>query len=144
MDNQETKATVNANVMTQPQWKELGKRLFGDKMGNWKFKCPACKNEASPNDWVASGRTREEARNAPAQCIKRGAALQRGARRLKKSECDWCAGGLFSGPNFVVDGGTDPDRDFNHSDSTPCFAFAGATDEMIQTVKREINWKKSE
>lgn len=80
---------------------------FGPKPSNWAFQCPSCGDIATGGDFraaldgaglpdvYASARLGQE-------CIGRTlGALRRGVE-YKGRGCDWCAYGLFRGPDFVV------------------------------------------
>lgn len=84
---------------------------FGDDPMTWAFRCPACGDVATGQDFrdtlTASPRTRRNGTPATASdylgqvCIGRvlGALAQ---PPTNERGCDWAAGGLFSGPWFVA------------------------------------------
>lgn len=86
-------------TMTKDEWLALGEELFGTDRYTWKFRCPACGNVMSVErgmrefgDAIAAKNWRPES-----ECI---------GRYTEDVACDWCAYGLFSGPNFVAIDGT--------------------------------------
>jgi hypothetical protein len=80
------------------------RRRFGDDPMNWAFQCPACKDIATAQDWRDALPEGQLASDRLGQlCIGR----QLGALREASNDdytgrgCDWAAGGLFRGPDFV-------------------------------------------
>lgn len=129
-------------VLPMAAWRKLGARLFGDDMKAWRWACPACGNKAALDDWLAAGRTEEDARlHIMQECVKRKAALARprkAGERLRPDECDWCAYGLFAGPWLVLrEDAVVVDGKVPRSACIPCFAFDGATEADVYAVLRE-------
>lgn len=78
---------------TIDEWRAKGKSLFGEDVKKWSFKCPACGNVASVQDFINVGLSKESACNAAYQeCIGRytGAGAPTG-----QQPCNWSAYGLF-------------------------------------------------
>lgn len=77
---------------TADEWREEGKRRFGDDFSNWKFVCPNCGN-------VASGKEFKDLGAAPndmyCNCI---------GRYDETKGCNWAAYGLFDICKVHVDG----------------------------------------
>jgi hypothetical protein len=90
---------------------ELRKR-FGDDWHNWAFVCPACKDVATGADFEKAllDQRRVDTNGRPAverylgqECIGRVLGALKGAHEEWKGRgCDWCAFGLFRGPDLVV------------------------------------------
>lgn len=90
-------------------------RRFGTDWRDWAFVCPHCGDLATGADFEAalieSNRLGEDGKPEPhrylgQQCIGRvSGALSMSAEHWAKTGkrgCDWCAFGLFSGPDVVV------------------------------------------
>ena len=77
---------------TKEEWLAEGKRLFGDRLVDYRFRCPKCGN-------VASGQEFKDAGAGPnamcCECI---------GRHVKGKGCDWAAYGLFDICTVHVDG----------------------------------------
>lgn len=71
-------------TITLEEWREEGKKRFGDDIENWKFKCPSCGNIASCKDFEEAGAEPDDAYQC---CI--------GRFNDKKTGCDWAAYGFF-------------------------------------------------
>lgn len=41
----------NLRVRTRDEWLAKGKELYGEKMGEWKFRCPSCGHVQTGNDF---------------------------------------------------------------------------------------------
>lgn len=41
--------------MTEQEWRERGKKLFGEDWMQWQFVCPVCKHVASVQDYKNAG-----------------------------------------------------------------------------------------
>ncbi len=98
---------------TEAQWRATGEQRFGADQENWRIKCPNCGNELSAR------LVREKyPREIKAGKLK-GFRLEQECigRYIDDIDCDWCAYGLFSGPDFV-------ERD--NGKKTPVFPFAEA------------------
>jgi hypothetical protein len=76
-----------------------------------KFVCPACGNEASPNDFKAVG---ADLQRAPVECI--GRLNLDGGEGLNLPDCTWAAFGLLDICTVHVESA--------HGKPTPVFAFA--------------------
>lgn len=91
---------------THDEWMAAGTQRFGEQMRHWKFVCPSCKDVASGQDFIDEGVEPERAQNRIGQeCI--GRSLGALDKSIPKGEykgrgCDWCAYGLFGGPDFVT------------------------------------------
>lgn len=77
--------------ISREEWLEQGKKLFGDNLIKWKFRCPSCGNIQAPEDFINIGVDPE---NAYFNCIGRftGSANEIGS---KKQPCNYSSGGLF-------------------------------------------------
>lgn len=79
---------------TLEEWREKGKELFGEKVREWKFKCPACGKVTSVKEFVEAGLSEEKACNAAYQeCI--GRYTGAGGPKEGQQPCNWAAYGLF-------------------------------------------------
>lgn len=87
--------------MTENEWLEKGKSLFGDDFLQWKFKCPICGNIQKPEDFKHfknNGATPDSARS---ECIGRYMPKEKvttafGNKNKKvKSPCDYASYGLL-------------------------------------------------
>lgn len=95
---------------TQAEFVAELRARFGDDVAAWSFVCPSCKDVASVADFraalEAAGRGDENASDHVGQiCIGRIAgALDREQPKggYQGRGCDWCAFGLFRGPEFVI------------------------------------------
>ena len=74
------------------EWRNEGKRLFGDNFENWRFKCPKCGNVASGLDFKNAG---AELNDIYCNCI---------GRYDHSKGCNWAAYGLFDICKVHVDG----------------------------------------
>ena len=81
---------------TKEQWLDKGKKLFGDDMMSWQFKCPSCGNMQTPEDFREFKDDGADPNDAYQKCIGRYTGGRSGPHK-----CDWCAYGLFSGPDSV-------------------------------------------
>ena len=77
---------------TVAEWKAKGEELFGKDVENWKFKCPACGNVASGQEYKDAG---AEPDSIYCECI---------GRHVKGKGCNWAAYGLFDICTVHVDG----------------------------------------
>lgn len=94
-------------TITWDEWKEKGKKLFGDKFNNWKFKCVSCGNTQSISDFIKEGLPEGNAAQAVYQeCI---------GRYDKNKGCNWCLYGLLKIHELEVIRG---------EDKIPVFKFA--------------------
>ncbi|MBE7053379.1 MAG: hypothetical protein E7391_03790 [Ruminococcaceae bacterium] len=82
----------NTKNYTSEQWKEEGKRRFGDNFENWKFVCPKCGNVASGKEFKEAG---AEPNAMYCECI---------GRYTNDKGCNWAAYGLFDICSVHVDG----------------------------------------
>ena len=82
---------------------------FGPDHKGWAFVCPSCKDVATAQDFkdvlVANGSDDDPFKHLGQICI--GRLLGAISKSIPKGEykgrgCDWCAFGLFSGPEFVI------------------------------------------
>jgi hypothetical protein len=89
--------------MTKIEWEIEGKKRFGDKMLDWKFKCPACGHIASVKDYKNAG---AETGVVAFSCI--GRYLKTEPRRAfgedGKGPCDYAGGGLIGLNPVEVEG----------------------------------------
>lgn len=83
---------------TKEEWMAKGKKLFGDDMMQWEFKCPSCGNVQTPADFEQLKDKGATPNSAYQQCMGRFTGGKEGPHK-----CDWCAYGLFGGPD-VIDG----------------------------------------
>ncbi len=89
--------------ITQEQWLEEGRQLFGNDMKQWKFVCPNCGNVQTSQDF----RDRGIDPNGKVfySCIGRFSnRLERGTIGDNKSPCDYTLGGLFVFSSKFVEG----------------------------------------
>ena len=81
--------------MERQEWLEKGRKLFGDNMFEWKFRCPNCGNVQSAEDfrpYQDKGATPED---AYFNCIGRFLDMPVGTFGEGKSPCDYTSGGLL-------------------------------------------------
>lgn len=80
------------------EWLEEGKALFGERVNDWKFKCPMCGKVYSVQEFVNAGG--EGPNGAYQECIGRymGAGSP-GSADGNPDGCNWAAYGLFGIPN---------------------------------------------
>ena len=111
---------------TQAEWVAELTRRFGESPYGWAFRCPSCGDVATGADFKAAlaehPRTRKDGSVVTAsdvlarECIGRTlGALTRGVTYTGRG-CDWCAYGLFQGPEFVI---------LPDGSNAPCFPMAG-------------------
>lgn len=86
-------------VITQEQFMEKAKQLYGEKTSKWKFKCPNCKSEQSANS------IREDVENGikPQRYpdFKIGDEI-RPEQECFSPDCNWVAYGLFNSGTLVI------------------------------------------
>jgi len=75
---------MDKKTYTPEEWRAEGKRRFGSKFEDWKFKCPSCGNVASGKEFKEAG---AEPNDMYQNCIGRFNGKEKG--------CDWAAYGLF-------------------------------------------------
>ena len=78
--------------ITEEEWNEEGKSLFGPDKMKWKFKCPLCGHVASVQDWVDL----KGERLIAFSCIGRLLPVCRKSIEGEgQGPCDYAGGGLF-------------------------------------------------
>lgn len=82
-----------------PEWQEEGKRLFGDDILNWKFKCPMCGHVATVREFKDIGV--EKLESAYQECIGRYKG-QGAPSKANGKGCNWVSYGLFGIPSGGV------------------------------------------
>lgn len=92
----------------QPEWKEIGTRLYGAEPKKWKFQCPNCKNAQSAEDFKALIDAKVVSDDFEIHRVVNFSCIGRYDKRIKKlgtimtgdsiKPCDYTLGGLF---NFV-------------------------------------------
>ena len=98
---------------TIKEWKDEGKRRFGDDHTNWKFLCPACGRINTGQEFIDAG---AEIDNMYSTCIGR----HNGKGETPKNDgvipehgCNWTAGGLLRtlgrGDIVITDAGKEVD-----------------------------------
>lgn len=98
---------MEVRQQTFEDWKSEGTKLFGEKMGHWKFVCPQCGTAQAGTDFKEAGLSEEEIMKKLAfSCI---------GRHNDKLGCDWTLGGLFKIHTLEI---TYPD-----GDTRPMFEF---------------------
>jgi hypothetical protein len=80
---------------------------FGTDPAAWAFICPSCNDIATVADFrealAAAGRDEDASQHIGQVCIGRiSGALSKSSTPYKGRGCDWCAFGLFRGPEFVI------------------------------------------
>jgi hypothetical protein len=85
--------------LTQEQLLTEAAERFGPDAKGWKFRCPQCGDEATPQDFIDAG---ADPGRCGQDCIGRvtGALVKAGASN--KRGCDWAAYGLLRGPWEIV------------------------------------------
>lgn len=46
---------VGVETISVREWVERGRRIYGEPVTDWRFRCPACGNVTSPRDWIEAG-----------------------------------------------------------------------------------------
>lgn len=87
--------------MKHSEWLEKAKKLYGNKVEDWKFKCPACHTVQTIKDFVKAGASKEQAANSIAnECIGRYMATNQKAfsdkETVKGKPCDYAGYGLIN------------------------------------------------
>lgn len=77
--------------ITQKDWMDEGRQLFGEDVKQWKFVCPMCGRIASVQDFLDAG---ADANDAFQECI--GRHTGKGSpQEGDSSGCNWAAYGFF-------------------------------------------------
>lgn len=80
---------------TLQEWMDEGKKLYGEDLTNWKFKCPNCGKVSSIQDFKDAGS--KDPNDSYANCI--GRINGKGEDGMKSKDkgfgCNWAAYGLF-------------------------------------------------
>jgi hypothetical protein len=109
------------------EWFEIGTKLYGDKIINWKFKCVMCKKSQTAKDFMDAGIEWDKVDGYIGfSCIGRvngkGKPYLSG-KNIKKFPhgCDWTLGGLFVVAGLIImkDGKEYRRFDFADSIATP-------------------------
>ena len=103
--------------ITKEQWVAEGKKMFGDNMFLWKFKCPGCGHVQTPEDFRPFKEAGATPNSAYSECIGRytGGKSWANDKQSKPGPCDYAGYGLFKiSPVIVVDG----------ANETHAFAFS--------------------
>lgn len=79
-------------TQTLHEWKEEGKKLFGEDFISWKFKCPACGHVASGQDFKDLGCDPNDMYQI---CIGRANGKGTSNGKDEGNGCNWAAFGLF-------------------------------------------------
>lgn len=108
------------------EWFEIGIKLYGDKIINWKFICPMCRKIQTAQDLLDCGIDRDKLDGYIGfSCIGRfnGKGLPFLSSSRKEDNfphgCDWTLGGLFGGMGkeiTIIKDGKDMSR-FDFADS---------------------------
>lgn len=83
---------------TEDEWFKRGEELYGKAHEKWRFKCPRCGNVMSIEKAKTAFSNEERATlkekdwRIEQECV---------GRHIQGVGCDWCAYGLFRGPDFV-------------------------------------------
>lgn len=91
-----------ASNMPVAEWMALGKKLYGEDMLKWKFKCPSCGHIQTPEDFRPFKDKGASPNTAYFDCIGRWLPEATGTMFNKKSPCDYTLGGLFKLSTRVV------------------------------------------
>lgn len=93
--------TIMTDQVATPvaEWLDEGKRLFGEDVTKWRFKCPMCGKAYSVQEFIDVG-GKNGPNGACRECIGRymGAGSP-GAADGNPDGCNWAAYGLFGIPN---------------------------------------------
>lgn len=86
--------------ITLAEWKEEGKKLFGDDPRKWAYICPACKHVSTGQDFLDVGADIDD---SYVNCIgrKNGKGVDGMKGKDEGAGCNWAAYGLFG----TLDGG---------------------------------------
>lgn len=80
--------------MSEADWRQVGKDLYGDDVMSWEFICPSCGIVLSYNKFLdRRAEITGQGWEPTTECI---------GRYLPDVGCDWAAFGLFSGPRELV------------------------------------------
>jgi len=103
-------------IIDYKDWYKQGIELFGEGVKHWLFKCPACGNTQSIDDFLEAGLSLEEAQGRfYFSCI---------GRYDKTQGCDYTNGGLINiAPTKVVKG----------EDEFTVFEFATKPNKVLNT-----------
>jgi len=114
-------------TLTLQEWKEEGTKLYGEKMGNWLFVCPQCKQIQSLKDFVEKN-VPEPTTKFYYSCI---------GRWVENRGCNWTLGGLFQIHETEVIS--------EDGDKVPVFEFAGLPEpaSSIQNPASKIEHQES-
>lgn len=93
------------NYESREDWLARGRKLFGEDMYKWRFKCPACGRTQSAEDFRRFKGKGATPSDAYQDCL---------GRWDHSLGCDWAAYGLLRGPDFVRVG---------EDQETPIFPF---------------------
>lgn len=88
--------------LSESDWRDEGKRRFGDDVMRWLFVCPACGHVACPTDWLSVGAPEGAVGFA---CVGRWLDKKRGAFEDGIGPCDYTGGGLIGLNPMVVNTG---------------------------------------
>lgn len=118
-------------TLTRDEFNTTLENRFGENPARWAFKCPACgdiatgqdfrqalkdhprKNRHTGGEMIASDIMGQE-------CIGRTlGALEGPAKDWNGRGCDWCAYGLFAGPDFI-----EVPNEYGTTTKVPCFPIA--------------------
>jgi len=80
-------------TITLAEWREEGKKLFGDDPSKWAYVCPACKHVSTGQDFLDVG---ADINDSYVECIgrKNGKAVDGTKGKDEGYGCNWAAYGL--------------------------------------------------
>lgn len=92
------KITTEKEAIPVKDWLAEGRRLFGEDIMNWRFRCPMCGHVAAVRDFKDAGA--DDPNDALQECIGRyKGAGSPGSPDGNPNGCNWVAYGLFGIPN---------------------------------------------
>lgn len=90
--------------VSEADWKEEGKKLFGPDFMKWKFVCPVCGHVATPQEWIDAGAPEGA---VAFSCIGRWLPDSQDALssdEIGKGPCNYAGGGLFPLNPVLIEG----------------------------------------
>ena len=106
-------------TMTREDWIAGGKKLYGDDMKRWKFRCPNCNHVQCGQDFIDLNIENSE-RYVYFTCIGRFIEGNKGEIGNDIAPCNYTNGGLFNFAKLqITDGNKEPVFVFEFSEA-PC------------------------
>lgn len=91
--------------MTLQEWREEGRKLFGDDEMQWRFICPSCKHVTRVQDWKDAGAPETA---VAFSCVGRWSGAEDSATfQGRGGPCQYAGGGLIGLNPVRIDGRKD-------------------------------------